>query len=163
MRIHYLPIPQSYVEKIRSTMKDDFGNKVEVSIAGETGYGPCRCCLKQFEPHEKRMLFAYAPVDSNNAFNETGPVYIHEDCTAYNDLEKFPAEVKNGRTSIDLLLRSYNNDKKLVGARLVKDKNEVENIIETMLKDPGIAFIHIRNAIFQCFITEARRSQGTGS
>ena len=162
MNIQYLSIPQSYADRIRNTMKDDFGNKVELSVAGETGYGPCRCCLKQFQPGEKRLLFTYAPVNADNPYNETGPVYIHENCSSYADPDVFPPEVKQGRLPIHLVLRSYNNDRRMIDARFVKNNDEVEMTIETLLSNGDIAFIHIRNATYQCFIAEARL-QGTGS
>jgi hypothetical protein len=111
MNYSYLPIPKSYIDRIRENMIDDFGHAVEISIAGETGYGPCRCCLKQFKPGEKRLLFSYAPVKGDNPYNEIGPVYIHEDCTPYSETNRFPEEVKKGRLPIHLVLRCYNNQK----------------------------------------------------
>ena len=144
-------------------MQDDFGHEVEASIAGETGYGPCRCCLKQFRPGEKRLLFSYAPVGADHPYNEVGPVYIHEDCTAYHEINKFPEQVKNGRLPIHLVLRCYNKDKRMVHARFVKDNNEAEDTIAVLFANPETEFIHIRNATYQCFIAEVRRDQGTGS
>lgn len=163
MNFYYLPISQTLVDKIRNNMQDDFGHKVEASIAGETGYGPCRCCLKQFRPGEKRLLFSYAPVGADHPYNEVGPVYIHENCLAYKETNKFPEEVKNGRLPIRLVLRCYNEQRRMVLAVFIKDNNEVESIIAGMFNDPQTAFIHIRNATYQCFIAEVRRDQGTGS
>lgn len=83
MNITYHPIPKNYIDTIRNSMQDGFGHAVEVSFAGETGYGPCRCRLKQFQPGEKRLLFSYAPVNAANPYDEVGPVYIHKDCSTY--------------------------------------------------------------------------------
>jgi len=163
MNIVYLPIRQAYADRIRQVMKDDFGHPVEESIARETGYGPCRCCLKQFQPGEKRLLFSYAPVGGDNPYNETGPVYIHEHCLSYSNTADFPEEVKNGRLPIHLVLRCYNHQKRMIRARFVKDNKGVESMIAELLADPQIEFIHIRNATYQCFIAEARKDQGTGS
>lgn len=144
-------------------MHDDYGHPVEVSFAGETGYGPCRCCLKQFQPGEKRLLFSYAPVLADNPYQEVGPVYIHEDCSSYQDSSMFPAEVKNGRLPIRIVLRCYNRERRMILARFIKDNNAVENMIRELFTDPLIEFIHIRNAVYQCFIAEVRKDQGTGS
>lgn len=163
MNFIYLPILQDYTKKIRSSMKDDFGHAVEVSIAGEAGYGPCRCCLHQFKPGEKRLLFSYAPVGGDNPYNETGPVYIHESCFPYNEKNKFPEEVKKGRIAFHLVLRCYNYQKRMIFACFVKDNNDVENNIAELFNDPQVEFIHIRNATYQCFIAEVRKDQGTGS
>jgi hypothetical protein len=159
MHLQYQPIPPDYVARIRNSMKDDYGHAVETSIAGETGYGPCRCCLKRFKAGEKRLLFSYAPVGGDNPYNEVGPVYIHEDCSPYNETHSFPGEVKTGKLPIHLVLRCYNKNKRMILAHFVKDNNEVEKNIETLFDDPAIDFIHVRNATYQCFIAEVRKEQ----
>lgn len=163
LNITYHAIPKNYIDTIRNSMQDGFGHAVEVSLAGETGYGPCRCCLKQFQPGEKRLLFSYAPVNAANPYDEVGPVYIHEDCSTYEDNSAFPPEVKNGRLPVRLVLRCYNRGKRMILARFIKDNNEVEKMITELFADPLIEFIHIRNAVYQCFIAEIRKDQGTGS
>lgn len=163
MQVVYSALSQQYADRIRGSMIDDFGHTVEVSIAGEKGYGPCRCCLKQFKPDEKRLLISYAPVCADHAYNEVGPVYIHEHCMAYDDRLSFPPEVKHGRMPIHLVLRCYNKNKRLILAVFIKDNAQVEQTIGELFVNPDIAFIHIRNATYQCFIAEARRYQGTGS
>jgi len=163
MNITYQSIPKNHIDTIRNFRQDDFGHLVEVSIAGETGYGPCRCCLKQFQPGEKRLLFSYAPVTAANPYNEVGPVYIHEDCSTYRDSSIFPPEVKNGRLPIRLVLRCYNSERRMILACFIKDNNDAEKMIGELFADPLIEFIHIRNAVYQCFIAEVRKDQGTGS
>lgn len=154
----YFSVPTDYIEKIRGDLQDDFGHQVESQIAGETGYGPCRCCLRQFSPGEKRLLFSYAPVRSNNPYNEVGPVYIHEHCSPYAIPHEFPVEVKQGRLPIPLVLRCYNSERRMIDAVQVKDNNEVEMLIKELFEKPEIEFIHIRNAEAQCFIAQAERS-----
>jgi hypothetical protein len=154
----YLSIPKEYIEKIRREMLDDFGHQVEASIVGEKGYGPCRYCLKQFNPGEKRLLFSYAPVKSSNAYNEVGPVFIHDDCLPYAATDEFPDDVKHGRLHIPLVLRCYNNERRMIGAVQVKNNNEVELLVQELLERQEIKFIHIRNAEAQCFIAEVQRN-----
>ena len=163
MELCYSPIPRSIVEKIRIERRDDFGHEVRVSMAGETGYGPCRCCLRQFQPGEKRLLFSYAPVGGDNPYDEVGPVYIHEACAAYDQPNRFPAEVKSGRLPIRLVLRSYNADREMIAAQFVRNNEEVEEVLRKIFQHPEVSFVHVRNATFQCFIAAVRRHQGTGS
>lgn len=158
-----LPIPKASIDKIRNNREDDYGHRVEISIAGESGYGPCRCCLKQFKPGEKRLLFSYAPVVADHPYNETGPVFIHENCLPYNETSEFPEEIKNGSRPIHLVLRCYNKQKRMILASFVKDNKDVENNIASLFTDPLVEFIHVRNATYQCFIAEVRKDQGTGS
>ena len=154
----YSSIPIAYVKKIRTELHDDFGHTVESSVAGETGYGPCRSCLKQIKPGERRLLFSYAPVQSDNAYNEVGPVFIHEDCLPYSTPDEFPIEVKNGRLHIPLVLRCYNSKRRMIKAVQVKDNNEVELLIKELFEKSDIEFIHIRNAEAQCFIAQVERT-----
>ncbi len=154
----YLPIPKEYADRIRQTLQDDFGHTVEKSIAGEHGYGPCRSCLRQTQPGEERLLFSYAPVGSTNPYNEVGPVYIHaHECTPYQEVNTFPADVKNGRCLIPLVLRGYNADGRMIVAKQVGD-HDVEIIIKQLFENQIIETIHIRNAEAQCFIAKVVRT-----
>lgn len=156
-QIKYTTIPTEYIEKIRREKKDDFGHAVEFHTATEAGYGPCRSCLRQFKPGETRLLFSYAPVNSNNPYNEVGPVYIHDRCEPYAKQNEFPEEVKHGRLHIPLLLRCYNTERRMIDAVPVHDNDEVELLIGKLFERPEIAFVHIRNAEAQCFIAQAAR------
>ncbi len=154
----YLPIPKEYSDRIRQTMQDDFGHAVEKSIAGELGSGPCRSCLRQTQPGEERLLFSYAPVGSDNPYNEVGPVYIHAHaCTPYKEVNNFPADVKNGRLPIPLVLRAYNKEGRMIAAKQVGEQ-DAETIIGQLFENQSIETIHIRNAEVQCFIAAVKRA-----
>lgn len=160
--LHYQPIALEYARRIRATQHDDFGHPIEISTAGEHGYGPCRCCLRQFRPGEQRILFSYAPVGADHAYNEVGPVFIHaEECTPYAaDAADFPPEIKAGRLPIPLVLRKYSAARRMVGAMQVADNAAVETLLEQIFEDPAVAFVHVRNAEVQCFITQVARRAG---
>jgi hypothetical protein len=156
-KLKYLSIPEQIVLRIRTDKRDAFGHEVETHIAGEDGYGPCRCCLKQFKPGEERLLFSYAPVGADHAYNEVGPVYIHTDCEPFADAHTFPPEVKNGRMHIPLVLRCYNSDRRMIDGLFVKNNHEVETVIQKLFERQEISFIHVRNAVAQCFIVQVER------
>ena len=157
-QFRYLTIPIKIIETIWHEMYNDFGRQVESSIASENSYGPCRSCLKQFKPGEKRLLFSYAPVKSNNPYNEVGPVFIHDSCMSYDTKDDFLPEVKEGRLHIPLVFRFYNKGRRMIGSIQVKDNNEVEKIIYGLFERKEIEFIHIRNAEAQCFIAQVERN-----
>jgi hypothetical protein len=155
----YLPIPKEYADSIRKEKKDNFGYHVEIQICGEQSYGPCRSCLKQTLPGERRLLFSYDPVKSDNPYNEVGPCYIHErECSPYENIYEFPEEVRNGRIHIPLVLRCYNLTKHMIDAILIKNNHDVENQIEKLFENKEVAFIHVRNAEAQCFIIQVERN-----
>ena len=144
--------------QVRRERRDRFDNNVVASVAGEQGYGPCRACLRQFRPGERRLLLAHAPLAVPGPYREVGPIYMHEaDCGRYTDLG-FPSEVKAGRLPIPLALRAYDETGKLSEAVLVPDNATVEAQIERLLADPTITEVHVRNAQFGCYITKAIRA-----
>ncbi len=151
------PISKELADQVRLTMKDRFGKKAEVSVAGEGGYGPCRSCLRQFQPGEKRILFSYAPLQSETPYNEVGPIYIHLDnCENYSG-SSFPQEIKAGRISISLSLRCYNNKRRMVDSVLAKN-SEVETLITNLFQNPEADVIQVRNSEAGCFITNITRA-----
>ena len=105
-----------------------------------------------------RILFSYSPNESDHPYNEIGPVYIHEDeCAAYDELDRFPSEVKNDRVNFPLTLRCYDKERRMIHAELVGER-DVEELIEKLFADRDIEFIHARNAAYGCFITRIERA-----
>lgn len=152
------PIAKELVDSVRLDLKDDFGQQAEVHVAGETGYGPCRSCLRQFKPGEKRILFSYAPLPSMTPYNEVGPIYIHLDhCEHYSDNYQFPQEVKAGRISIPLSLRGYNNERRMIDSVMVGNR-EVEMVIASLFQNPETDVIQVRNAEAGCYIARITRA-----
>ncbi len=50
-----LPIKNQLAQGIRERMVDQDGHQLFVSVVDESGYGPCRSCLKQFVAGEGRI------------------------------------------------------------------------------------------------------------
>lgn len=158
-QFHYHPISAAYAQKIRTAQQDDFGHLIENQPASKNGYGPCRCCLRQTQPGEARVLFSYAPVGSDNAYNEVGPVFIHAHaCEPYADAHVFPPEVKAGRLPIPLVLRAYSAGRRMINAVRVEDNQHVEALLEKLFEHPAVEFVHVRNAEAQCFICAVTRA-----
>ena len=95
-----VPLSKEFVSKIRKTNIDDFGNQVYEQLA--TGKGPCRISLKPFTiGQDIRLVFAYSPFSQNNAFNQSGPIFIHKDqVEQYSDIYNFPAALKADKEKI---------------------------------------------------------------
>jgi hypothetical protein len=152
-----VPLQKRYAEKIRQTRKDDYGHDVIESVA--TGRGPCRVSLKPFVPgRDKRMLFSHSPFEIDNAFNQPGPVFISSEAVEpYSDLHRFPPEIKANRKSFPLSLIGYNSEQQMVFTQLVEDRDVDELIITIFNSDPGIAYLHARNAEACCYICRIDR------
>jgi Protein of unknown function (DUF1203) len=152
-----VPLSKTYAEKIRQTMKDDFGHQVTEKIA--TGAGPCRVSLKPFvKGIDKRLLLTHSPFVSDNAYNQPGPVFIHSDeVEEYSDVYRFPPEIKANKTSFPLTLIGYTKDQQMALTKLVGDADVDELIVEIFNSQPEVEYLHARNAQACCFICKIER------
>ena len=153
-----LPISNEIARQIRASMIDQNGNPVVASIAPEAGYGPCRSCLKQFEAGDRRLLFSYSPNPVDHAFNETGPIFIHADyCEPYESAEVFPPEIENGRIKFPLAFRAYDENGVMLDAVLPNGESPDETI-RSIFENERVAFAHVRNQRFGCFVAHVDRA-----
>ena len=156
-----VPLSKEYAEKIRATRKDDFGHEVIEQIA--TGLGPCRVSLKPFKKGEdKRLLFMHSPFSIDNAFNQPGPVFIYpEEVEEYQDVYRFPPEIKADKAHFPLTLIGYDNSQQMVYTKLVGD-NDVDEMISTIFtKHPEVTYLHARSAVAACYICKIERVEGS--
>ena len=152
-----IPLSKEYVNRIRTEMKDDFGHEVIEQLA--TGYGPCRISLKPFRPRiDKRLLFSYSPFEIDNAFNQSGPIFINsKEVEEYVDVNRFPPEIKMDKVNFPLTLIGYSSDQQMIFSRLVGD-DDVDELIEKIFEEKKeIEYLHARNAEPACFICKIER------
>ena len=152
-----VPLSKAYANKIRSTQKDDFGNAVTEQLA--TGKGPCRVSLKPFNVGEEmRLVFSHSPFTIDNAFNQPGPIFINKEAVEpYNDVYRFPPEIKADKKHFPLSLVGYDKTQQMVYARQVGDKDVDELIVSIFNKHPEVDYLHARNAEACCFICKIER------
>ena len=153
-----VPLSTAYAARIRENKKDDFGHEVVAQSA--TGYGPCRVSLRPFVPGEDtRLLFSHSPFEINNAFNQPGPIFIHQRAVrAYEDVHRFPPEIKADPIHFPLSLIGYNTQQEMVFTRLVKDDDVDALISEIFAQHQKVAYLHARNAEAGCFICRIDRA-----
>lgn len=152
-----VPLSKEYAKKIREERKDDFGHEVIETVA--KGYGPCRVSLKPFKPGiDKRLLLSHSPFETDNAFNQPGPIFISADeVEPYSDLHRFPPEIKNDKKNFPLSLIGYNQKQQMVFTQLVGD-NDVEELIENIFQEHNnVLYLHARNAKACCYICKIER------
>ncbi|ELR70251.1 hypothetical protein C900_03936 [Fulvivirga imtechensis AK7] len=152
-----VPFSSMYATRIRKEREDDYGNEVLEQPA--TGYGPCRVSLKPFKPGEdRRLLFKHSPFEKPNAFDQPGPVFIHaEEVEPYQDIYRFPPEIKADRVNFPLTLIGYSSDQMMACTQLVGDQDVDELIREIFKAYPQVAYLHARNAEAGCFICKIER------
>jgi len=153
-----VPLSKEYAAKIRAGRMDDFGHEIVEQVA--TGLGPCRVSLKPFKRGEdKRLLLMHSPFTIDNAFNQAGPVFIHsEEVEEYDDVYRFPPEVKADKKHFPLTLIGYDTDQQMVYTRLVGDDDVDELIARIFNQHPEVEYLHARSAVASCFICKIERA-----
>jgi len=152
-----VPISKEYAAGIRAAQTDDFGHPVVTQTA--TGKGPCRVSLQPFVVgQDKRLLLSHSPFAVSNAFNQPGPVFINEkEVEPYSDVHRFPPAIKADKKSFPLTLIGYSKEQNMVYTRLVGD-DDVDVLIQQVFEEqPGVEFLHARNAQAGCFICKIVR------
>ncbi|MDN3581226.1 DUF1203 domain-containing protein [Mucilaginibacter flavus] len=152
-----VPLAKAYVDTIKTTMTDDFGNPVIEQVA--TGLGPCRISLRLFEKGvDKRLLFKHSPFELENAYNQPGPVFINAgDVEEYSDIFRFPPLIKANKQSFPLSLIGYNKRQIMVLTRLVGN-DDVDLLIGDIFEQhQEVEYLHARNAQACCFICKIER------
>ena len=152
-----VPLSREYANKIKENNKDDLGHEVIEQIAN--GKGPCRVSLKPFAVgKDVRLLISHSPFAVDNAFNQPGPVFIHKkDVEPYNDLYRFPAEIKADKESFPLTLIGYTKEQMMVFTQLVGN-DDVDLLIPKIFEQrPDIEYLHARSAEACCFICKIER------
>ena len=152
-----VPLSSEYANKIKENNKDDLGYEVIEQIAN--GKGPCSVSLKPFAVgKDVRLLISHSPFAVDNAFNQPGPVFIHKkDVEPYNDVYRFPPEIKADKESFPLTLIGYTKEQMMVFTQLVGN-DDVDLLIPKIFEQrPDIEYLHARSAEASCFICKIER------
>lgn len=142
-----LAMPQSTADKLRSTLRSPgYGHPASAEVA--TGYGPCRLCLRTFRiGEERRILFTFDPFYQLEPLPLPGPVFVHEgECQRYDEHSGFPEDMRSHR----LTLNAYATGRRLLAQEYVED-GAVEPVIEQLLADSRIRYIHVRDTEAGCY------------
>jgi hypothetical protein len=147
-----IPIAKEYAEKIRSSMRDDFGH--ELHTASLSGRALCRFCLTDGGPEQKHILFSYLPVENINPYAEIGPVFIHDECEQYIDVDTVPHDLATRKF---LTIRGYSAGQNLIKGYMAKG-NEIVETIERLFENAEVESIHINDASSGCYFLKIVRA-----
>ena len=116
--------------------------------AAEGPANPCRHCLRLIREGDSKLVLAYRPFDTLHPYAETGPIFLHATpCDRYES-EAVPAWFDYLEPAI---VRGYGQDHwiRYDTANVVRGK-EITRACETILKDVGVAYVHVRSK-YNCF------------
>ncbi len=150
--MQFEPYDPDFTAKIRSGGPDAYGQPAERAIS--TGQGtPCRSCLKDVPAGESFLILAARPFPDIQPYAETGPIFFCEkSCKPWQGEGTPPAL----QTSPDYLVKAYGADNRILyGTGAVVPKQDVTPEVEARLADARVAFVDIRSARNNCFLTRA--------
>lgn len=153
MKITVRGIPQALADEVRRTRTSPgYGHPALLEVA--SGTGPCRCCLRTFEPgRDQRLLFTYRPPGNEGSLMAPGPVFIHaEHCDAY-DAEGFP----DGLRSLPLAFEARAAESRVLWLTR-EPEGAPEEAIGRLLADPAAEWLHLRHAEAGCYIARVDRA-----
>lgn len=153
MSFRVTPIPPDIAQEARRTLRSPGFGPIQVSVAGATGYGPCRSCLRRTKEGERRLLMNHNPYPEPEQVPVVGPIFIHQDPCESFEGAGFPEEL----LGLPMALRGHLQDgSAILNQRL--DGLDPEAAIEAMFQDPRIAFIALQNTEASCFIARVERA-----
>ena len=152
MRYVVRGVPQEIADEVRRTRRSPgYGHPAHLEVA--SGTGPCRCCLRPFEPgKEERLLFTYRPLVAQGLM-APGPVFIHAaHCDAWAN-DGFPEALR-------LLPLAF--EARLAGSRVSELSSRADVSAESQMKvlfeEHAAQWLHVRHAEAGCFIARVDRA-----
>ncbi len=152
MTIQFHPLPADHVDAIRNSRTDAYGSTVEVAISDGTGI-PCRSCLKVTPKGMPFLILAHRPFEGQNAYTETGPIFLCEDCSEAAPSSALPDIL----TAPTYIARGYSADERIVyGTGRVTPTADIAAYAESLLVRDDIAFVDVRSASNNCFLCRVK-------
>ena len=149
----FLPLDPETVARIRSGGPDANGLPAEHGVSNGTGT-PCRCCLRNIPAGEAKLIFAVRPFPALQPYAETGPAFLcARDCPPWTGAGVPPVLTE----SPDYLVKGYSNDHRILpGTGRITPAPEVADYTAELLGRPETAFVDIRSARNNCWLTRAK-------
>ncbi len=155
MQITFEALPSDIVADIRRTERDAYYNAVERHISTGEIY-PCRHCLGEIPVGEHYLILAHRPFARENAFTETGPIFLcAKDCAQATPSDQVPETLRADH----FLVRGYDDNERIIyGTGSVTQTPFIPSRARILLADPSVAFVDIRSAANNCYQCRIKRA-----
>ena len=122
-------------------------------VADEAFGFPCRVSLADAEIGDELLLLPFEHLSTRSPYRASGPVFVRKGARrAVLEPGVLPRYVTRRWMSV----RAYDADDMMVAAD-VCDGSDVRGVIEHLLADAAVAFIHLHNAKRGCFSCRVER------
>ncbi len=126
---------------------------VELRVDEEHAY-PCRVTLEDAAPGEHVLLFSFPHQPAGSPYQASGPIFVRRGATQTRIAVN---EVPDQQRRRLLSVRAYDARDWIVAAE-VTPGTELEPVIERLLGDPRVAYLHLHNARPGCFAARVDRA-----
>ncbi|MBY5933677.1 DUF1203 domain-containing protein [Tateyamaria omphalii] len=151
----FTALPTDIVDAYRAGAPDAHGNPPERHISNGSG-NPCRHCLRDVPEGAEMLVLAHKPFDGTHPYAEVGPIFLCADPCVRSSGADLPQILT---TSPDYLIKGYGKDDRIVyGTGAVTPRPEIADRIAAIFADPKVAYIHVRSARNNCYLTRADRA-----
>ncbi len=144
------PIPQQFLDRVRTEGIDDLGQPVKHVIA--KGGEPCRDVLRRAQPGERLILASFTPFTKSGPYKEYGPIFVTADAGSDDVLrDQLPAAGSDGTyLNQQFVVRAYTDAEEIHDASLTNPR-ELASTVDRFLAMPETAFLHVRFPAYGCF------------
>lgn len=142
-------IALSKLEQMRDRPFSDRHVRVEAE-----GTEPVRCCLRDAVPSESLLLTSYEPPMPESPYTEVGAVFIHANAA---DCTPLPSGFPRMSSRRQQVLRAY-DARGWIHDYALADPGQSAQQAETLLTDPAVAFVDVRNPGPGCYMFRVSRS-----
>lgn len=116
---------------------------------------PCRITLEDALPGEEVLLLSYAHQPARTPYASTGPIYVGRNAAETRiAINEVPDQQRRRLLSV----RAYDRLDSMVDADVVQGV-ELEALIDRMLADANVSYLHVHNARRGCYACRVERGQ----
>jgi hypothetical protein len=154
MELRVRGIETREVERLRRGEPDANGQPALRRVA-EGVANPCRHCLGLIAEGHEKLVLAYRPFATLQPYAETGPIFLHADPCARYESDAVPGWFDYMAPAI---VRGYGVDDWIrYDTGDVVRGPEIAERCRIILRDPTIAYVHVRSKYncFQCRVDRA--------
>ena len=147
--VRFVALPTEIARAYQAGAPDANGQKPERHISDGDGV-PCRHCQLDVAAGEAYLILAYRPFDAAQPYAEIGPIFLHaEPCERYPVTGETPAMFFQRER---YLLKGYHpNDRIFYGTGRIVPSADVAAAAAEILARPGVAYVHVRSALNNCY------------
>ncbi len=148
------PLPAENFSHLFGLSDEDLDSRgVVVRRAGEGDRFPCRVSLRDARPGERALLLNYEHQAAATPYRSSYAIFVIEGAEQAELAPDELPQVFNGRP---LAVRAFSAAGMLVEAGLGMGE-AVKPVIERLLANPDVAYLHVHNAMHGCYSARVDR------